>query len=282
MPLVTCILTTYNEQEHIETALKSLLNQTFKDFDIIVFDDGSTDNTLDILKTYTDGRLKIIEGRRRGRAGALHEAVKQAEGKYIANLDADDIAFSDRIEKQVQYMEEHPDCGWLGAGEEMIDKRRNEHRERRYPATDAAIRLQCARSIPYSHSSVMFRRAIVEEGLNYNPDLEYLIDFEFFLRVANRYKAANLEEVLVRRTVRNDSYFHRTYRTWKKNRDLSRLNARAIRQFDLPFYYYLYPLLRLGYPAIPNDLKRFIRRHTGLKEQVLSGVSKVGGRRLQV
>jgi glycosyltransferase involved in cell wall biosynthesis len=268
--LVSCIITVYNEQEYILKAVHSLLNQTYNNLHIIVFNDGSTDNTAKILDSIMDKRLEIINGTRQGRARALKRSVNLAKGTYIANLDADDVAFPERIEKQVAFMEQNPECGWLGTGEEMIDKRRHEHRKRSYPATDAAIRRQCARSIPYSHSSVMFRRAIVEEGLNYNPALKYLIDFEFFLRVAKCYKVANLEDVLVRRTVRNNSYFHRSYRTWKKNRDLSRLNARAVRQFDLPFYYYLYPLLRLGYPVVPNVLKRFIRRQNGLKEQVFS------------
>ncbi|MES1944096.1 family 2 glycosyl transferase [Salinisphaera sp. PC39] len=269
-PLVSVILTTYNESDRIEIALHSIFAQTMTDYEVVVVDDGSTDDTVDVMRRMGDARVHVVEAGRLGRGGALKRAVEEARGKYVANLDADDEACPDRLAGQSVYLEGHPEVVWLGGGEEMVDNRRGERFVRRYPTDDAAIRRQSAKCIPYSHSAVMFRRSLLEEGLNYDPAQPYLIDFEFFLRVASKHPVANLDEPVVRRNVRGESYFQSSFSTARQNRRLAVLCARAIRRFGLPVSCYVFPMARLAYPLLPGWLKRRIRHSQGLRETELA------------
>ncbi len=112
----------------------------------------------------------------------------------------------------------------------------------------------------------MFRRAVVEQGINYDPKQRFLIDFEFFLRVAKHWKAANLPAALVRRRIRSDSYFQRTFSGLRQNFRLAYLGARSVRDFRLPAWYYVYPALRLCYRTLPHCVKRHVRATQGLVE----------------
>ncbi len=264
--IITAFITVYNEEQWIGAAVESLLNQTLHDVEVLVVDDGSTDRTPEILQAIVDDRVRVLHRERGGRAMALAFAASEAQGKYVANLDGDDEAYPARLEKQVRFLEAYPDHAWVGCGEDREDTRRAECIRRLYPEGDAAIRRQAAKCIPYCHSGVTFRRELIEQGINYDPEQEFLIDFEFFLRVAKRYRVANLPEVLVKRRVRNESYFQSRFRTSIQNRRLARLCARAVREFALPPRYYAYPAARLVYPLLPIPLKRLVRRRLGLQE----------------
>lgn len=266
MPRVTAMITVYNGEGFVADAVQSLLAQSLRDIEVLVVNDGSTDNTAAVLDSIGDPRLRVVHLPRTGRAGALALACREARGRYVANLDADDVSFPQRLEKQAAFLDAHADHAWVGCGEEQADSRRGEHHYRTYPADDADIRRQSAKCIPYCHSGVMFRRSLVEEGVNYDPAQPYLIDFEFFLRVAERYKVANLPAVLVRRHVRGESFFQSRYKTTRQNLRLARLCAQAVRRFHLPLGFYAYPLARLVYPYMPDGLKRRIRSRQGLEE----------------
>lgn len=263
---VTAIITVFNGEDFIRRAVESLLSQGLKDIEVLVLNDGSTDCTGEILEQMEDHRLRVMNLPRTGRAGALALACREARGQYIANLDADDLSYPTRLEKQSTFLDEHPDHGWVGCGEEQDDDRRGEHHRRVYPLTDAEIRRQSAKCIPYCHSAVMFRKSLIDEGVNYDPSQPYLIDFEFFLRVAARAKVANLPDVLVKRNVRGVSFFQSQFKTSKQNVRLARFCAQAVRQFGLPVWFYVYPLARLVYPYIPSGFKKRIRRGQGLQE----------------
>lgn len=263
---ITAMITVYNGAGHIERAVRSLLSQSLNDIEVLVVDDGSTDNTLEVLSHIHDPRLRVIQLPRTGRAGALALACIEAKGVYIANLDADDVSYPDRLEKQAAFLDAHPDHAWIGSAEDQDDNRRGEHHQRIYPLSDDEIRRQSAKCIPYCHSAIMFRRSLIEEGINYDPKQPFLIDFEFFLRVAERYKVANLQDVLVKRYVRSESYFQSRFKTSRQNLRLALLCAQAVKRLHLPLHFYIYPLARLIYPVIPNCLKRWIRRNQGLQE----------------
>lgn len=267
---LSVIMTAYNEAGRIGRALASVLDQASRQCEVVVVDDGSTDGTADVVSGLGDPRVRVISGGRLGRAGALKYAVEQARGAYIANLDADDEALPARLEQQAAFLDADAEVAWVGGAEEMVDTRRGERFVRRYPEDDAAIRRQAAKCIPYSHSAVMFRRSLLDEGLNYDPAQPYLIDFEFFLRVAARHQVANLPQPVVRRHVRAASYFQSRFSTARQNRRLALLCARAVRQFGLPARYYAYPAARLGYPLLPDTLKRVVRRREGLAEDEMA------------
>lgn len=266
MPFVTAMITVFNGEGFVARAVQSLLAQSLRDIEVLVVNDGSTDGTAAVLDSIDDERLRVIHLPRTGRAASLVLACREARGRYIANLDADDISYPQRLEKQAAFLDAHPDHAWVGCGEEQEDSRRGEHHHRTYPLTDAEIRRQSAKCIPYCHSGVMFRKSLIEEGINYDPAQPYLIDFEFFLRVAEGHQVANLPDVLVRRHVRGESFFQSRYKITRQNFRLARLCAQAVRRFGLPLGFYAYPLARLVYPYMPDGLKRRIRSRQGLEE----------------
>jgi glycosyltransferase EpsE len=265
-PKVSVFITVYNEAELVGRAVRSVLNQTLRDFEVLVVDDGSDDGTAETVAAIRDPRLRLIRRARMGRAAALAYACTQARGRYLANLDADDTAYPLRLERQAAFLDAHPDHAWVGCAEDREDTQRDEVFSRVYPRDDADIRRMAAKCIPYCHSAVMFRRSLLDEGLNYDPAQSFLIDFELFLRVAARHKVANLPDPLVKRYVRNESYFQSRFSTARQNRRLALLCARAIRAFRLPPQYYVYPLARLIYPWLPNVFKRRVRGRQGLIE----------------
>ncbi|QWN35854.1 glycosyltransferase family 2 protein [Cobetia sp. 4B] len=267
-PKVSVIITVYNEKELISRAIQSILNQTLGNIEILVVDDGSDDGTADVLKSIAsvNSNVRFILADRIGRAHALKLACEEAKGEYIANLDADDVAYPERLKLQTNFLDNNLDHAWVGCGEERRDSQRDEHINRVYPLTDFEIRKQCAKCIPYTHSGITFRKSLIDEGINYDPTQPYLIDFEFFLRVAKKYKVANLPEILACRYVRNESFFQSRFKTQKQNRRLARFGLQSVFWFRLSPHYIVYPIARLIYPLLPNLIKKKVRAGQGLSE----------------
>ena len=120
-PLVSVVMSVYNGEKYLREAIDSILNQTFNNFEFIIIDDGSTDSTLEIIKSYKDPRIILISRENKGLVPSLNEGIKKARGKYIARMDADDISYSDRLFQQVQYMNAHPECIVLSSFIELMD-----------------------------------------------------------------------------------------------------------------------------------------------------------------
>ncbi len=117
-PLVTVAMSVHNAASTLEPALRSILWQTFSDWELIVVDDGSTDETGLILSQFNDARIRVVHGAggQQGLATRLNQCIELARGRYIARMDADDVAYPERLERQVRYLEAHPDIDLLGHG----------------------------------------------------------------------------------------------------------------------------------------------------------------------
>ena len=265
-PTLTCLISAFNEEKTIVRSIQSILTQSYSDFEVLIIDDGSTDGTAQVVQSFSDDRVRLVSKANSGLYSSLALGVNLAKGKYIARLDADDESLPDRLRLQVEFLEGNPDIALIGGGEEREDSIRNEYYKRIYPVEHEAILRMASKCIPYAHSALTFRSSLRDEGINYDPDYDFMGDFDFFIRVASKHRVANLPVTVVRRHVCSKSYFQATFGKARQNRRLALLCARAVQKFGLPPHYFIYPLARLIYPWLPNVLKRRIRGSQGLVE----------------
>jgi GT2 family glycosyltransferase len=187
-----------NGERHLREAIDSILRQTFTSFELIVVDDGSTDGTAAILQSYVDPRLRVLTNTvNQGLSRSLNAGIALARGRYIARLDADDVAHPERLAKQVDFIERYPDVSLLGAWCTLVDDDGRRIGERRGPCTDAEIRWTLQFCTPFAHSSVMFRRPSGSAGGPYDESLVYAMDYDLWSRLAAAGRAACLDELLV-------------------------------------------------------------------------------------
>lgn len=197
-PKVTVIMTTYNSEKYLHEAIDSIINQTFSDFEFIIIDDESTDSTLDIIKSYLDPRIKlIVNPDRRGVAYARKIALEMARGEYIAVLDSDDIAYSNRLQLQVDYLIQHPYVHLLGSAYEIIDKDGVLLHTYNPPTDSLDIRWALLFKNVIGHSTVMFKRNVALKLGGYDPQFLVAEDFDLWVRFAVYGKVAQLDQPLV-------------------------------------------------------------------------------------
>lgn len=197
---ISIVMSVYNGEHYLTQAMDSLLSQTFPDFDVIVVNDGSTDGTTRILDDYAkqDLRVRILSNPQNiGLAVSLNRGMEEAGGKYIARMDADDISLPQRLEKQFEFMETHPDVGILGTAIEQIDSTGRVTMQRLYPSESILICWQLMYENPICHPSVMLRRTLLKNN-QYNPDLITAQDYDLWSRLAGITLLANLPDVLLR------------------------------------------------------------------------------------
>ncbi len=115
-PRVTVLMSVYNGEKYLREAIDSILNQTFKDFEFLIIDDGSTDSSADIIRSYTDFRIRLIQNEKNiGLTRSLNKGLKLAKGEYIARMDVDDISLPIRFEKQVSFLDKYEDVKLVGS-----------------------------------------------------------------------------------------------------------------------------------------------------------------------
>lgn len=197
-PTVSVVMSVFNGEEFLAEAIDSILNQTLRDFEFVIVDDGSTDGTADILSTYAlrDGRIRVVRHGNKRLAASLNIAIGFAKGKYIARLDADDIAMPGRLQEQVAFMERNPEVGVLGGAFELITDSGEVIDIIRHPLEDSQIRSAILRYNPICHPSVMLRKDVVLALGGYRNI--YVEDYDLWLRMSERSRLANLHNVLVR------------------------------------------------------------------------------------
>jgi hypothetical protein len=110
MPILSVVMPVYNQERYLSAAIESILNQTFKDFEFIIVNDGSTDGTAEILRNVSDARVRVVSIERVGFLKALETGVREAKGKWVARMDSDDISAPDRLERQLEFLHSHPEC----------------------------------------------------------------------------------------------------------------------------------------------------------------------------
>jgi len=196
-PIVSVVMSVYNAEDYLRPAIDSILNQTFKDFEFIIIDDGSTDKSLSIIKTYTDPRIILISRRNKGLTASLNEGIKKSKGRYIARQDADDVSIKDRLYKEVEYLDSHTDVGLVGSNYIHIDEKGEKTGARTniftHPSDLKACLVLCNQ---YGHGSIMMRRNVLDKTGLYDSKVGHAEDYDLWIRISRVSKVANIEEPL--------------------------------------------------------------------------------------
>lgn len=197
-PLISVILPAYNAAPYIADAVRSILAQTCHDLELIVINDGSTDDTEAELLKISDPRLRYYPERNAGMAASLNKAIRLARGAFIARQDADDIAAPTRLEKQLRFLQDNRSAGVVGTWAHIIDPGGRLTGQVHAPPHDKdEIRFFLLFDNPLVHSSVMMRKEVTEICGVYDENLHSLIqDFEYWYRISSRFNVANLPEYL--------------------------------------------------------------------------------------
>ena len=204
---VTWLLPVRNGMPYLPETLASIEAQTYHNWEILVWDDGSTDGTLEELEKWIPSRLpgKIFTGESLGVGGALARLVEACETELCARIDADDINLPKRLEKQVAYMQKHPEITVLGSAMYRINEQGDRYKySYRFPQHHDNIVILLLSETCIGHPSVMFRKSAILDIGNYRS-LPKVEDYDLWLRVASRYKLANLPEFLVEYRIRSNS-----------------------------------------------------------------------------
>jgi glycosyltransferase involved in cell wall biosynthesis len=197
-PRVSVVMPVYNAAAVVGKAIESILNQTFKDFEFIIVNDGSTDKTGEILREYAacDDRIKLYEQENSGLIATLNRYCRMATGRYIARMDADDISLPARLEKQFRFLEDHPEIGVLGTWIQDIDERGRPGTTWPVPSDPAVIQWFLLFGNCIAHASVMMRCEVLERAGYYRPEALHVEDYDLWIRVSEFTNVAIFPEVL--------------------------------------------------------------------------------------
>jgi glycosyltransferase involved in cell wall biosynthesis len=194
-PKISVIMPVYNSGLYLKQAIDSILNQSFRDFELFVIDDASTDNSVSIIRSYEDNRIELIaKPKNTGYTDSLNLSIPRANGKYIARMDSDDIALPERFERQVHFMDHNPDVLIVGSAYKVIDSDFTYHP----PVGCEQVKLNALMESPLAHPTVLMRNEIFSQyGLRYNKHFEPTEDYDLWTRVLEYGKIDNLPEVLL-------------------------------------------------------------------------------------
>lgn len=196
---VSVILPVYNAQSTLQEAIDSILSQSFRDFELIIINDGSTDNSEKIIKNYSDSRIVYINNiTNKGLIFSLNEGLRISSGDYIARMDADDISVKERFQKQVDYLDKNPECIVCGSQIEFFGNISQLQIKRKYfenskSCKDFLLMYPC-----FAHPAVMMRGSIIRnKNIKYNADYKNVEDYKLWIDLSNLGDFHNLSDILL-------------------------------------------------------------------------------------
>lgn len=232
----------YNAGPFLRESVSSILDQTFRDFEFLIIDDGSTDHSIKVLESFSDQRIRLVRHAANQRLIAtLNEGLELAKGKYVARMDADDISLPDRLQLQWNFMEQHPDVAVCGM--QLIDLEERQALARvpvRPDMVSAALLFSCA----LAHPTVMIRRAVTAAlPMAYDQGYPHAEDYALWAQISVSHRLANLKAAGVR-------YRLHAEQVSRKYSAVQQAGIRKIHRFQLQ---------RLGLNPGEEELERFFR-----------------------
>jgi glycosyltransferase involved in cell wall biosynthesis len=195
---VSVIMPVYNGERYLSEAIQSVLNQTFKDFEFIIIDDGSVDNSVKIIESFDDERIVFLKINHKGIVGALNTGLEIAKGEYIIRTDADDVSVPERFEKLIKYMQENKDISICGSWAISINEKNEILGEMKYPPIkDFEIKKYILFHNPFIHPAVIFKRKEIIDVGGYK-NFKHNEDYELWTRVLIKKTGHNIPEFLIK------------------------------------------------------------------------------------
>ncbi len=229
MPKISVLMPVYNpEEDYLREAIESIQNQTYSDFEFIIINDGSTNNTKQVILSYDDSRIKYFENEENlGLIKTLNRGLGLAAGQYIARMDADDISLPERFAKQVDYLDKNEDIDVLGTWFKKIPK----NKIVKMPTTDKDIKnLLLFVCCSMGHPTVMIRKSTLDKyDFKYNEEYKHAEDYGLWLSMADKAKFANLPEVLL------NYRWHNTNISVTKSEEQSKITNKLRHEYQKKF-----------------------------------------------
>lgn len=233
VPTVSVVMPCYNAERYIRTAIESVLEQTFDDFELIMVVDSSTDGTGDIVREYAEKDSRIVpvfNEHNIGLTASLNKGIDVAQGEFVARMDADDISYPERFEKQVAYLRANPDVCMVATSRERIDEEGNIISAKSIAPGKEKLKEMMKVTCSVPHGSVMFRRKEVIQLGKYREGIHYAEDYDLWLRMIEKYNIDILPDILYEfrlthesrsiKTSEEDKYYHDLVRQFAKERAL--------------------------------------------------------------
>ncbi|MEM6700077.1 MAG: glycosyltransferase, partial [Bacteroidota bacterium] len=198
MPLISVLTPAYNREKYIGEAIESVQAQAIEDWEMLIIDDGSTDKTIEIVKAYQseDQRIILLQNPENlGISATRNHGLQHIKGKYIAMLDSDDVFLPNKFQKQIDFLEAHPEIGVLGAWAKLIGFEGHQFAPEE---KDTQLRARSLYRCPLVHSSSIIRASVIEAGnIRYNENYPASNDYDFWVKALQYTQFHNLPEYLV-------------------------------------------------------------------------------------
>ncbi len=255
---VSVLTPAYNVEQYISETIESILSQTFSDFEFIILDDGSTDNTFEIATEYAkkDSRIKVFKNEKNlGIAGNRNKLLTLAKGEYVAWQDSDDISLPFRLEKQVKILDKNKDIGIVGGGLQLFNEK-GDLSKRLFSEQDEELRKKIFRYSPVAQPSAMIRKEVFDKVGNYDLKMPPAEDLDMSFRIGMFYKFANVPEIVVKYREHDKSATFTKLKTIETNTIGMRLIYGNTKAYKMTFVDEMYNLCQyISIFLIPTKLK---------------------------
>jgi len=202
---ITVLMSVFNDACFLKTSVQSILNQSHREFEFLIIDDGSTDNTEDVIKTFRDSRISYKKIAHSGLASALNYGLENSNGEWIARIDADDLSTSDRLKTQIDFSLKHPEYDVISSWSIYFKSPHKVLFFLKTPKSDKGIKTFLNLHNPINHSTVFFYKKKVLDYGGYDTSLKSYEDFELWFRLKNTLKFKTIPECLAYTRLRDDS-----------------------------------------------------------------------------
>ena len=236
-PKVSVLMSVYNGADFLDESIESILKQTFNDFEFIIIDDGSTDESYEIIQSYANKNRQIVVIQNKNRihlTKSLNNGLKIAKGKYIARQDADDISLPERLQTQITYMENNEDIGILGTSVELIDVKSKNIRTIKGQSNTNFLKWHLLLSNPLIHSSVMLRSELITSNGGYDNTFIKSQDYALWSKLSKISKITQLPNVLVKRRIKYTSFETEQFNT---SVGIMHSNIKTFLQKNIPLHH---------------------------------------------